>query len=387
MIRILEKLFISKKEGADRRQAYGVLCGAVGILLNICLFTGKFLAGVISNSIAITADAFNNLSDAGSSVVTLIGFRLAGAKPDPEHPFGHGRIEYLTGLVVSAAILIMAFELVRDSIDKILHPQETVFSALALAILVVSILVKLYMAYYNTAIAKKIDSAAMRATATDSLSDACATTVVLAATLVSKFAGIQIDGWCGALVGGFIFFAGVNAAKETLNPLLGQPPEREFVEAIENLVKEEPVIRGVHDLVVHDYGPGRVMISLHAEVPAEGNILAMHDVIDNLEKKLERELHCEAVIHMDPVVTNDPQIDRLKAQEREILAEIDGKLSLHDFRVVMGPTHTNLIFDVVLPYESRLSDEELVALLEEKTREKLGDDYFLVVKVDRDYTK
>lgn len=387
MIRILEKLFVGKKQGNDRRQAYGVLCGVVGILLNICLFTGKFLAGVISNSIAITADAFNNLSDAGSSLVTLIGFRMAGAKPDPEHPFGHGRIEYLTGLVISAAILIMAFELIKDSVDKILHPQETVFSVLALVILAISILVKLYMAYYNTAVAKKIDSAAMRATATDSLSDACATTVVLVAALISKLAGIHIDGWCGALVGVFIFVAGVKAAKETLDPLLGQPPEKEFVEAIEALVRQEPVVRGVHDLVVHDYGPGRLMISLHAEVPAEGDILAMHDVIDNLEKRLEHELHCDAVIHMDPVVTNNPEIDRLKEQEKAILSEIDQTISMHDFRVVMGPTHTNIIFDVVLPYQYRMSDDELVALLKQKTKERLGEQYFLVVKVDKAYIK
>lgn len=387
MIRILEKLFVGGKEGNDRRQAYGVLCGVVGILLNVCLFTGKFLAGAISNSIAITADAFNNLSDAGSSLVTLIGFRLAGAKPDPEHPFGHGRIEYLTGLVISAAILIMAFELIKDSVDKILHPQETVFSVLALVILAISILVKLYMAYYNTAVAKKIDSAAMRATATDSLSDACATTVVLVAALISKLAGIHIDGWCGALVGVFIFVAGIKAAKETLDPLLGQPPEKEFVEAIEALVKQEPVVRGVHDLVVHDYGPGRLMISLHAEVPAEGDILAMHDVIDNLEKRLEHELHCDAVIHMDPVVTNNPEIDRLKEQEKAILSEIDPTISMHDFRVVMGPTHTNIIFDVVLPYQYRMGDDELVALLKQKTKEKLGEQYFLVVKVDKAYIK
>ena len=387
MIRILEKLFVGGKEGNDRRQAYGVLCGVVGILLNVCLFTGKFLAGAISNSIAITADAFNNLSDAGSSLVTLIGFRLAGAKPDPEHPFGHGRIEYLTGLVISAAILIMAFELIKDSVDKILHPQETVFSVLALVILAISILVKLYMAYYNTAVAKKIDSAAMRATATDSLSDACATTVVLVAALISKLAGIHIDGWCGALVGVFIFVAGIKAAKETLDPLLGQPPEKEFVEAIEALVKQEPVVRGVHDLVVHDYGPGRLMISLHAEVPAEGDILAMHDVIDNLEKRLEHELHCDAVIHMDPVVTNNPEIDRLKEQEKAILSEIDQTISMHDFRVVMGPTHTNIIFDVVLPYQYRMGDDELVALLKQKTKERLGEQYFLVVKVDKAYIK
>lgn len=385
MIHILERLFISKRAESEKRQAYGVLCGVVGIFLNICLFSGKFLAGVISNSIAVTADAFNNLSDAGSSVVTLIGFKLAGAKPDPEHPFGHGRMEYVSGLVVSGAILIMAFELVRDSVDKIIHPQETAFSAMALIILAVSILVKLYMAYYNKVIGKKINSAAMRATALDSLSDACATFVVLVSALITEFAHVRIDGWCGALVGLFIFYAGINAAKETLNPLLGQPPEKEFVEKVERLVMQEETVRGIHDLVVHDYGPGRLMISLHAEVPAEGNILELHDLIDNLEKRIGNEMHCEAVIHMDPVVTGNPFIEELKRTEKSILAEIGSELSMHDFRVVMGPTHTNLIFDVVIPFKYRLSDEELVEQLKTKTRERLGEEYFLVVKVDKAY--
>lgn len=385
MIRILERIFISKRAESEKRQAYGVLCGVVGIFLNICLFAGKFLAGVISNSIAITADAFNNLSDAGSSVVTLIGFKLAGAKPDPEHPFGHGRMEYVSGLVVAGAILIMAFELVRDSVDKIIHPQETVFSTTALMILAVSILVKLYMAYYNKSIGKKINSAAMRATSLDSLSDACATSVVLISALITEFAHVQIDGWCGALVGLFIFYAGINAAKETLNPLLGQPPEKEFVEEVERLVMQEETVRGIHDLVVHDYGPGRLMISLHAEVPAEGNILELHDMIDNLEKRIGNEMHCEVVIHMDPVVTGNPVIEELKRTEKSILAEIGSELSMHDFRVVMGPTHTNLIFDVVIPFKYRLSDEELVEQLRIKTRERLGEEYFLVVKVDKAY--
>lgn len=385
MIHILERIFISKKSEREKRQAYGMLCGVVGIFLNVCLFTGKFLAGIISNSIAITADAFNNLSDAGSSCVTLIGFKLAEAKPDSEHPFGHGRIEYVSGLVVAGAILIMAFELIRDSVDKIIHPHETVFSTTALIILAVSILVKLYMGYYNKAIGKKINSAAMRATSLDSLSDACATFVVLVSALVSEFTHVQIDGWCGALVGLFIFYAGINAAKETLNPLLGQPPEKEFVEEVERLVMQEEMVRGVHDLVVHDYGPGRLMISLHAEVPAEGNILELHDMIDNLEKRIGKEMHCEAVIHMDPVVTGDPVIEELKQAEKCILAEIDSKLSMHDFRVVMGPTHTNLIFDVVIPFKYQLSDEELVEQLKVKTRERLGEKYFLVVKVDKAY--
>lgn len=385
MIRILEKIFISKKPEKEKRQAYGMLCGVVGILLNVCLFVGKFLAGVISNSVAITADAFNNLSDAGSSFVTLVGFKLAGVKPDPEHPFGHGRIEYVSGLVVAGAILIMAFELVRDSIDKIIHPQETAFSTIALVILAISILVKLYMAYYNKSIGRKINSAAMRATSLDSLSDACATTVVLISALIAEIFHVRIDGWCGALVGLFIFYTGISAAKETLDPLLGQPPEKEFVEKVERLVMQEDMVRGIHDLVVHDYGPGRLMISLHAEVPADRSILEIHDMIDNLEKRIREEMNCEAVIHMDPVVVGDPLIEKLKRTEKGILAEIDNKLSLHDFRVVMGPTHTNLIFDVVIPFKFKLSDEELIEQLNSRTKELLGEEYFLVVKVDKAY--
>ncbi len=385
MIRILERIFISRIDEKEHRQAYGVLCGVVGILLNVCLFAGKFLAGIISNSIAITADAFNNLSDAGSSFVTLIGFKLAGAKPDPEHPFGHGRMEYISGLMVAGAILLMAYELMKDSIEKIVHPKETEFSILVVVILVVSVVVKLYMAYYNRKIGEQIGSTAMRATATDSLSDACATTVVLLAAIVAELAHIQIDGWCGALVAVFIFYAGINAAKETLDPLLGQPPSKEFVERVEELVMQGEAVCGVHDLVVHDYGPGRVMISLHAEVPAEGNIMELHDMIDNLEKRIEEELSCEAVIHMDPVVTGNPQIEELKQTEKAILKELDEKLSLHDFRVVMGPTHTNLIFDVVIPFKYPMSDEEFVELLQKKTAERLGENYYLVVKVDKAY--
>lgn len=385
MFRILERLFIDKRPEGEKRQLYGMLSGLLGILLNVVLFTGKFIAGMLSSSIAITADAFNNLSDAGSSVITLIGFKLAGTKPDTEHPFGHGRMEYLSGLMVAAAILIMAVELIRDSFDKILHPQETVFSVTAIVILIVSIFVKLYMAYYNRVTGNRIDSAAMKATATDSLSDACATTVVLLAAIVGELTQLHIDGWCGILVGLFIFYAGVNAAKDTLDPLLGQPPAKEYVEKIEKLVMQEPKICGVHDLVVHDYGPGRRMISLHAEVSASGNILALHDMIDNVEKRLTRELGCSAVIHMDPIVTDDPKVEELKHKEEAILKEFGEELTLHDFRVVMGPSHTNLIYDVVVPFRYPLSDEELVDQLKDRSRAELGENYFLVVQIDRGY--
>lgn len=388
MITFLSRFFIREKQDkAKIRQEYGMLCGVTGILLNICLFMGKFLAGTISNSIAITADAINNLSDAGSSCVTLIGFKLAGAKPDPEHPFGHGRIEYVSGLVVAAAILLMAYELIRDSVVKIIHPEETEFSVLIVVILAVSILVKIYMFYYNNSIGKKIDSAAMRATATDSLSDTCATAVVLAATLIGHFTGLHIDGYCGALVGIFIFYAGINAAKETLNPLLGQPPEEEFVRQIDQIVMAHEEICGIHDLIVHDYGPGRQMISLHAEVPAEGNILEVHDIIDNIENELRAKLGCDATIHMDPIVTSDEHVSAMKAAVVSIIKGIDEVIDIHDFRVVTGPTHTNLIFDMLVPYKFYISDEELMVMIEKEVKRKLSSNYNVVIKVDKDYVQ
>lgn len=386
MVTLLAGIFIRDREDVSSprvRQAYGVLTGVVGILLNILLFAGKFLAGTISNSISITADAFNNLSDAGSSFVTLIGFKLAGAEPDPHHPFGHGRIEYISGLIVSGVILLMAFELIKDSVNKILHPQAVDFSGLALGILVVSILVKIYMYAYNSGISKKIDSAAMKATAVDSLSDTIATTVVLAASIVAKYTGLQIDGYCGVLVGLFIFYAGFSAAKETLDPLLGQPPAEEFVKEIEEIVLSYDMVQGIHDLVVHDYGPGRVMISLHAEIPAEEDILKAHDLIDLIEKDLKRQLKCEAVIHMDPIVTSDEQILHLKKTVQEIVEQMDEQLSMHDFRTVMGPTHTNMIFDVVVPFEYRMGDDEVKEAIQAAVHERLGQNYFTVIEVDK----
>ena len=285
MITILERIFINPDMDDNRKRGiYGTLCGVVGIFLNLLLFIGKFLAGVLSNSIAITADAFNNLSDAGSSVMTLIGFRLASQKPDLKHPFGHGRMEYLAGLGVSALILIMGVELLQTSVGKIIHPTDTEFSPLIGGILIVSILVKCYMAYYNRNVGRKIGSATIEATATDSLSDCVATGVVLLSGIIGHFTNLRIDGYCGALVGLFICYAGINAAKETINPLLGQAPEPEFVEQIQQIVMGyDENILGMHDLIVHDYGPGRRMISLHAEVPAGGDILKLHDEIDNLE--------------------------------------------------------------------------------------------------------
>lgn len=384
MVTLLAKLFIrEKKDVAKIRQQYGILCGIVGILLNVLLFVGKFIAGSISRSIAITADAFNNLSDAGSSFVTLIGFKLAGAKPDSEHPFGHGRMEYISGLVVAAAILLMAYELIRDSIGQILHPVDMEFSMLIVWILVASILVKLYMYYYNNSAGKRYASAAMRATAMDSLSDTCATAVVLIATFVEHYTGLHINGWCGALVGGLILYAGISAAKETLDPLLGQAPEEAFVTKINQIVMAHEEICGIHDLIVHDYGPGRKIISLHAEVPSDGNILEVHDVIDNVENELRAKLGCDATIHMDPIVTSDAHIGELKENVISIIKEIDEVITIHDFRVVTGPTHTKLIFDLLVPYRFHIGDEELMTMIRNKVVGRLGENYHVVMRVDK----
>lgn len=387
MVALLARLLIKDNDNTSSptvRQAYGVLCGGVGIFLNLLLFMGKFLAGFISNSIAVTADAFNNLSDAGSSLITLVGFKMAGQKPDPDHPFGHGRIEYLSGLLVSVAILFMAFELIQSSFDKILHPQKVACSTLTIAILLASIAIKLYMAYYNKRISQKIDSAAMNATATDSLSDTLSTAVVLIATIVGHFTGLTIDGYCGILVGIFILYAGFNAAKDTISPLLGQPPQPDFVHNVEEIVMSYEHVMGIHDMIVHDYGPGRVMLSLHAEVPSDGDLLILHDMIDNIEHRLHDELHCEAVIHMDPVITDDEQTNHMKEKVTELLAAAYPEVCFHDFRVVKGPTHTNIIFDIVVPFGYAKSDEEITDYLKNEIR-KVDASYFAVIQIDRDY--
>ena len=385
MISLLARLFLRKKDPADLRRGYGMLCGAVGIGLNLLLFGGKFLAGTLSGSIAITADAFNNLSDAGSSFVTLVGFHLAGQKPDVHHPFGHGRIEYLSSLAVSMLILLMGFELGRSSLDKILHPSPVDSSPLVLGILCVSIAVKLYMAFYNHTLGKKLSAPAMLATAVDSLSDSAATFAVLAATLVGQFSGVLIDGWVGLLVAALILWSGAKSAKETIDPLLGTPPTHEFVQRIRDLVMAHPGIIGIHDLIVHDYGPGRVMISLHAEVPATENVLDIHDEIDNVEKELQEKLGCEAVIHMDPIVTDDGVTAETRQRVAALVRCIDDEISIHDFRMVSGATHTNLIFDAVVPFGFRLTDAQVAEKIKTAVR-ALDGTYYAVVHVERSYT-
>ena len=389
MIRLLSKILIKNHKNyqdTEVRTAYGMLCGAVGVFFNILLFVGKFFAGTISHSVSITADAFNNLSDAGSSVITLVGFKLAGQKPDPEHPFGHGRIEYLTGLVVAMAILLMGYELLTSSIDKIIHPQQVEMSTLSVAILIASIAIKFYMCLYNTSIGKKISSTTMKAVAADSLSDCVATTVVLIATLAGHFTGLALDGWCGVLVSLFILKTGFSAAKDTISPLLGQKPDEELVNRIYHIVMDHEEVLGMHDLIVHDYGPGRLMVTLHAEVSANEDFLYTHDVIDNIENELKEKLGCEATIHMDPISYNDETVNNMRMRVAQKVCDALGEcVSIHDFRMVEGHSHTNIIFDVVIPCDYKLSVTEVETKVIEAVAELDNGYYNAVVKVEYAY--
>lgn len=367
------------------REAYGTLAGCVGICLNVLLFVGKFVAGSIVGSIAVTADAFNNLSDAGSSLITLFGFRLAGKRPHSDHPFGHGRIEYVAGLIVSLLIILMGVTLARESLDKMLHPQDVTFSLLSAGILAASILVKLYMFSYNRALSKKLNSSTLKATATDSLSDASATLAVLISMIISHLTGLRIDGYAGGLVALMILWGGFGAARDTISPLLGTAPDPEFVNKIQSIVRSCPVVTGMHDLVIHDYGAGRRMISLHAEVPANGDILATHDAIDLVERRLHDELNCHAVIHMDPVETDNAAVNAVRQRVLEALhAQMDSAVSIHDFRMVTGPTHTNLIFDLLLPMDSPLT-EEAAKKQAEAIVSALDPHYNAILTIDKGY--
>lgn len=387
MITLLARIFIKdsgRLEDSGVRRAYGMLCSIVGIALNVVLFAGKYLAGVISGSIAITADAFNNLSDAGSSLITLVGFKFSGMRADKDHPFGHGRIEYLSGFGVSMIIILMGVELLKSSVIKIFSPEPVETGVLPVMILIVSICVKVYMSFYNRSIGKKIDSEAMKATAMDSLSDSIATTAVLISMGINFLTGVNIDGWCGCIVAGFVLFAGYSAAKDTLDPLLGKAPTKEFVEEIKNIVMAHPEIIGIHDLIVHDYGPGRCMISLHGEVPGNGDIFELHDVIDVVERELKEKLGCEAVIHMDPIESDNSKVMERKQEVAEIITEKFPGVSIHDFRIVQGPSHTNVIFDAVVPYGFRLTDEEVKSGIEELVKQRWNN-YYAVVQVEQSY--
>lgn len=390
MIKLLCKIFIKDCEDVKNpevRGKYGVLCGIVGICFNIFLFLLKLLAGVVSKSVAVVADAFNNLSDAAASVVTILGFRLSSRKPDEDHPFGHGRWEYLSGLIVSFFILLMGFELIKSSVDAIRNPKALDTSLMTTVILSVSIVVKFYMYFYNHFIGKKINSATMEATAKDSLNDTISTFVVLISVIITNvFPQIKIpfDGIAGCFVALFIIYSGVESLKETIDPLLGTPADPEFVAQIEKTVLEYEPICGIHDLIVHDYGPGRVMISLHAEVPGDRSIFELHDVIDNAEICIAEKFNCMITIHMDPIDTNNKELPLLKEYISGVVSEIDEGISFHDLRMVPGVTHTNIIFDVVRPHKCELAEEKLVKYISEKVSQ-YNNEFNCVIHIDNPF--
>lgn len=381
MITILSRLFIRNK---DARSAMGTLCAIVGIILNLLLCVGKYVMGAISGSVAIMADAVNNLSDAGSSLITLAGFRIAGKKADRDHPFGHGRAEYLAGVGVSLLIIAVGLSLFKDSVLKIVSPEPVNAGYATVAVLAGGILVKAYMFFYNLRIGRRIDSGAMVATAFDSIGDCVSTSAVLGCTLVSMLGGPDLDGWCGICVSALIIFAGVKSARETLSPLLGGIPDPEFVKLVEKTVLSHETVLGIHDLVVHDYGPGRLMISLHAEVDGDEDIFVLHDKIDHIERELSEGLCAECVIHMDPIVTNDEAVSAMRERVAELMKEIGEGVSIHDFRMVSGPTHTNIIYDIVVPHDLPMTDGEIRNKVEELVFGRMKNT-FPVIKIDRPY--
>ena len=367
------------------RQRYGVVSGVVGILCNALLCTAKIAAGLLTGAVSIVADGINNLSDGGSCVVSLLGFKMAGKPADDKHPFGHGRIEYVAGLIVSFIIVLMGVELAKTSLDKIFHPEEISFSWITPAVLGISILVKLWMCFFNRKMGDKIDSAVLRATAMDSLSDVAATSAVLAGFVLGYWARVNLDGYLGVLVALFILYTGVSTAKGTLDLLLGEAPDPEFVKQIQQEVLSYPEIIGVHDLIVHNYGPGHSVVSLHAEVPCDVDILKIHDTIDNAERDLKKKLDCEVVIHMDPIITDDKETNEIHQKLSSIVRLLDSRVTIHDFRMVKGPTHTNLIFDIVVPHQFRLTDDQVVESLRQAVK-ALDARYEIVVNVDKAYT-
>ena len=381
MIRLLAKWFIRGKnaESPERvRSAYGVLSGCFGIFLNLVLFTVKLVFGLLAHAVSLQADAFNNLGDAGSSVISLFGFRLASKKPDRDHPYGHGRFEYISGMFVSIAIILMGWSLFRNALGIVLHGGEPAYASHfipSVCVMAAAIAVKLYMFLYNRALAKRFDSPTLRAVAFDSLSDTVATGAVLVSALITHYVKmpewVRPDAWSGLLVSLFILYTGLKSVKETTAPLLGKRPDPEFVSAIEEATLSFEGIGGVHDVIVHDYGPGRVFVSLHAEVPADADVRDIHEVIDNAEKYLSDRFRCVATIHMDPIITDDPETARLRTLAGDALRAIGPELSIHDFRAVQGPQNKTLLFDVSVPYTYTESDEALRERIENAVAERI----------------
>ena len=384
---ILIKTFIRDYENTGNikvREAYGTLGSITGIIVNLILALSKYFAGILSGSISVTADAINNLSDAGSSIISLIGVKLSAKPADKGHPYGHGRVEYISALAVSFVVLLMGIELFRSSVDKIINPVPVKFNWVSLIILIVSILAKLWLGLFNRTLGKKINSSPMMAVMKDSFSDCLATGVALIAIIISAFSDVSVDGYLGVIVAGFIFLAGFNILKETMADLLGKPADREFTEEIEKKILSYDKIVGVHDLIIHDYGPGRKFASAHAEVSSLDDIMDVHDVIDLAERDILNEYGLIISIHTDPIVTDDERINQLKEMTIKIVKEISEEMSIHDFRVVDGPSHTNLIFDLIAPHKFHLSNNEIIHTVEEKLS-KIDERYFVVITVEHSF--
>lgn len=391
MVTLLSRIFIKNRkdyENPTTRRAYGMLCSVLGVTLNVILFIVKLLVGLISGSISVMADSYNNLSDAGSSLLSLIGFKFAGKKASDDRPFGHGRIEYVTGLVIAIIIVVVGITTLRDSVVNIINavsPDENAYSnPITLVIIGLTVLVKIYMIIYNRYYGKKINSQAMKAVGTDSLMDVISTSLVLGCALLYNFTGVNLDGYCGALVSVFITYSGISSVKDTIGDLLGKRPDKDLVNKIYSIVLRHEEIYGVHDLVVHDYGPGRFMISLHAEVNGEEDIYKLHDVIDNAMTELDKELGCVSIIHLDPICTSDEKVTEARIRVSKIVKEFDNRITVHDFRMVEGPTHTNFIFDAVVPHDLKIDDEAVKSALENLI-DKSFENTNAVIKIEKSY--
>ena len=381
---ILVKLFINNSENTNDirvRTAYGTLGSVTGIVVNLILAVAKYIAGVISGSISVTADAINNLSDAGSSIVSLFGVKLSAKPADKGHPYGHGRIEYISASIVAFLVLLMGVELLKSSIEKITNPVPVQFNWVSLIILILSILAKLWLGLFNKKLGKKINSAPMMAVMKDSFSDCLATAVAATSIIISAFSDVNVDGYLGIFVAGFILLAGFNILRETMAELLGKAPEKEFVEAIEQKILSYDFVVGVHDMIIHDYGPQRRFASAHAEVPANADMMECHDIIDLIERDIFAEYGLLISIHMDPIIVDDERINELRRMTTQIVKEICEEMSIHDFRVVDGPTHTNLIFDLIVPHKYEMNSDEICKLIDNKLS-KIDERYFTVITVE-----
>ncbi len=388
MTELLCRLFVKDRENIgspEVRRSYGTLASVVGIIINILLAAGKITVGLIFGAISLAGDGINNLSDAGSQIISLISFKMAAKPADRDHPFGHARIEYVASMIVSFFIMLVGFNLFRESLEKVIDDGQVTSDSniwLMIGVLAVSILFKLWLVLFNRRIAKKIDSSVMRATAADSLSDAGASTAVLIAMLIFKFTGVDIDGYMGMIVAVVIFIAGIKILNDTKNAILGEAPSDEIIEKIRSVVAEYPDALGIHDMVVHSYGPGRTMATLHIEVDGSKCVFESHDMIDLIERRLYEECSVQASIHMDPIVADDEEVNKMRSLVAEKVQSVDSRFNIHDFRFVKGVTHTNLIFDVYVPFEIKASDDEVKKAIADKIFE-IDKSYFTVVTVDR----